>query len=299
VHCHGYRANMFGLVIAKLCGIPAITTCHGFIRNDRRLRFYNALDTKMQGLFSRVIAVSARMRDDLVAGGLDPARVEVITNAVAEVPPEHQARQRQETRRSLGIGDDELVFGYVGRLSIEKGPDNLVRAAQLLRTRGVRARYVVIGDGPERRALESAATELGLADDITFAGFQLETGPWYSAMDAFVLPSLTEGTPVALLEAMAHGLAVVATAVGGVPAVISHLENGVLVEPGSVEALATAMGDVAGGADLRAALGARARQTIARTYGIRDWIARTVAVYGSVAGRRPSQAVREEPVASA
>lgn len=296
VHCHGYRANAFGALIARLCGIPAVATCHGYILTDRKLRAYKSLDTRILRLFARVVAVSGRMREDLVADGLDPARVEVITNAVADVRPEDRVRARGEMRRRLGVRDDEIVFGYVGRLSSEKGPGHLLRAARLLTDRGVRARYVLLGDGPERAALEAAAAQLGLGDAVHFAGFQSETASWYAAMDVFVLPSLTEGTPVALLEAMAHGLAPIASKVGGVPAVVSHMDNGMLVEPGDDVALAAAMADVAGRVDHRASLAARARESVARRYGMRDWIARTIAVYRGAVSSHSAAHVRGEQV---
>jgi glycosyltransferase involved in cell wall biosynthesis len=279
VHSHGYRADTFGLAISKWCGLPVISTCHGFINNDKRLKFYNQLNTSVLKRFERVIAVSASMKEQLLERGLKGARIQVIPNAVMEVPADERTRTRQRARAGMNIGDREFVFGYVGRLSEEKGVEYLLQAAASLATEHNDFRVVVVGDGPARQSLESAANRLGLAGRVTFAGFQPETAPWYAAMDAFVLPSLTEGTPMALLEAMAHRLPVVASAVGGVPAVVSNRENGLLVPPAEVSHLANAMRMIESMPSLRETLSERGIETVRSNYGVRTWIQNVRDVY--------------------
>jgi glycosyltransferase involved in cell wall biosynthesis len=292
VHCHGYRANMFGVMLAKSCGIPAVATCHGYIPNDRKLRFYRALDGHLLRRFTRVVAVSPAMKDELVSDrGVDAARIDVIPNAVAEVSPSERERRRRDMRARLQVRDGGFVFGYVGRLSPEKGVEHFLAAARLLAGRGVRARYLVVGDGPDRPRLEGLASEMPTSE-VTFAGFQRDTDSWFAAMDAFVLPSLTEGTPVALLQAMAHGLPAIASNVGGVPAVIAHLDTGLLVPPGEPDRLADAMARVLEQPETGRGLATRARESIARRYGTQEWIARTVGVYRSVTGRPSSSMFR-------
>ena len=168
--------------ISKWCALPVISTCHGFINNDKRLKFYNKLNTNVLKLFTRVIAVSASMKEQLVERGLKAARIQVIPNAVMEVPADERMRTRQRARADMNIGDSEFVFGYVGRLSEEKGVDYLLQAAARLATEHNGFRVVVVGDGPSRHTLESAASKLGLAGRVTFAGFQRETAPWYAAI---------------------------------------------------------------------------------------------------------------------
>jgi glycosyltransferase involved in cell wall biosynthesis len=279
IHSHGYRADAFALAVARWHRLPLVSTCHGFVGIDRRLRFYNALDARLLRSFTRVIAVSHRMKEDLVAHGLSDDRVEVIANAVAEAPVGERAADRQSARSRLGIADGEFVFGYVGRLSEEKGVHYLLDAAAQTRTCSTPCRFVIVGDGPQRGALEALARKHALDGTVVFTGFQGDTAPWYAAMDAFVLPSVTEGTPMALLEAMACGVPSIASAVGGVPAVIADGHNGLLVRPADVEHLSTQMRALASATPLRLSLAAGAIETVRARYGVAAWVQNMAAVY--------------------
>lgn len=279
IHSHGYRADVFGLAVASWHRLPIVSTCHGFIGNDARLRFYNALDRHVLKRFTRVIAVSAQMKEDLVAQGINAERVHVIANAVAEVPREERARTRRDVRSALEVRDDDFVFGYVGRLSEEKGVQYLVDAFASLPPEHGRARLFIVGDGPRRRELEHQAHERGVASGVTFTGFQSDTARWYSAMDAFVLPSLTEGTPMALLEAMAYRLPVIANAVGGVPAILSNRENGILLPPADVPQLCQAMQRMMTTPRLRETLSEAGVQSVRGRYDVRNWVRSVRDVY--------------------
>ena len=279
IHSHGYRADVFGWLLSKWCGVPAVSTCHGFTSIDRRLRVYVSLDLRVLRSFTRVIAVSAGMKDQLVSEGLRADRVDVVTNAVAEVSSAARARVRQDLRARFGFADGEFVFGYVGRLSEEKGVDYLLQAASHLAAAKENFRLVVVGDGARGSELQQAARDLGLNGRVVFTGFQSNTEPWFSAMDAFVLPSLTEGTPMALLEAMASRVPVVASAVGGVPAVLRDGENGLLVPPADVPQLVSAMRALAASPSLRETLSEGGLATVRERYGVRDWICRVRGVY--------------------
>jgi glycosyltransferase involved in cell wall biosynthesis len=272
IHTHGYRADIFGLLLSRLFRIPLVSTCHGFIGNDRRLRFYNFLDARVLRRFTRVIAVSSKMKEDLTLQGVNGSRIRVITNAVPEVSTGEHESNRRTIREQLHFANDDFVFGYVGRLSEEKGINYLLEAAGTLAAQSSKVRVLIVGDGPRRGDLEQQALKGRFPVHATFAGFQSNTGPWYDAMDAFVLPSLTEGTPMALLEAMAHRLPVIASAVGGVPKVLTDGENGVLVPSADTERLSKAMDAVASSASLRASLSEKAVQTVSRQYDVQTWI---------------------------
>lgn len=279
IHSHGYRADVIALVAARYLGLPVVSTCHGFILNDRNLSLYARLDVFLLRYFRRVIAVSTRMRDDLIAKGLKPDRVSVIQNAV-EAPCESAVHAaRGALRAQLSIGSDEFVFGFVGRLSEEKGVQHLIDAVRAQAPAEGPWRLLIVGDGPRRQELEDAVRAAGLAERVTFVGFQSETSPWYSSMDAFVLPSLTEGTPMALLEAMAHRVPVVASAVGGVPAVVSDRVNGLLVPAADLPALGRALREIAGNESLRRTLADAGRQTVRDGFDVRTWVGRVRGVY--------------------
>jgi glycosyltransferase involved in cell wall biosynthesis len=279
IHSHGYRADVIALAAARLLGLPVVATCHGFVRNDRRLTLYGRLDVFLLRYFQRVIAVSGRMRDDLIAQGLSPERVAVLQNAI-ELPCQSAVEAAgRDTRLRLGLRRDEFVFGYVGRLSPEKGVQHLIDAVRMQPGDEGPWRLLIVGDGPQRRELEASVSAAALGDRVTFAGFHAETSGWYAAMDAFVLPSLTEGTPLALLEAMAHRVPVVASAVGGVPAIVSDHINGLLVPPADAAALAAALREVAGGDDLRRELADAAYETVKNGFDARTWVAGVRGVY--------------------
>ncbi|HSL21154.1 MAG TPA: glycosyltransferase family 4 protein [Vicinamibacterales bacterium] len=280
VHCHGYRADLLGCIVSTCFGVPAVATVHGFIPNDRYLRLYRRLDLALLRRFAKVMAVSGQIKEELVGGGVAPDRVEVITNGIAWASARDREGSRREIRAQLGISEDDFVFGFVGRLSEEKGLTCLLRSLQgLSAAGGARCRALLVGDGPQRSALERLATGLGVGANVAFAGFQANPSRWYAAMDAFVLPSLTEGTPMALLEAMAHQLPVIATAVGGVPGMLAHQESGILVPPSEPDRLRDAMRSVAGNPELRLRLGERAARTVRQQFDADGWTRRVRDVY--------------------
>ncbi len=145
----------------------------------------------------------------------------------------------------MGLRPDRLLIGAAGRLSAEKGFDLLIRAVHPLLQGGLDVDLVIVGEGDERPRLEALIAELGLADRVQLLGYRSDLPDWYEAMDVFALSSLREGLPNVLLEAMALETPVVATRIAGVPRLVRHEENGLLVEPGSVEALAGALGRTA------------------------------------------------------
>lgn len=282
IHTHGYRADLIGLAASKYFRLPIVSTCHGFISNDRKLGFYNRLDAFLLKYFNGVIAVSERMKQELIATGVDEKKIQVITNAVLVEARSDATKIRKEIRLQLGINEEEFVFGFVGRLSEEKGVDYLLEAVKQGLMLGNPWRLVLIGDGPQRALLERTVYYSGLTDQVIFAGFQSNAATWYSAMDAFVLASLTEGTPMALLEAMANGIPAIATSVGGVPALLTNGENGLLVPSANPVKLLEAMRSLAGDPQLRARLSANAIRTIQRDHDVKNWVKKVSAVYMSI-----------------
>src|SRR5205823_13964655 len=127
IHSHGYRADMLALSLSKCFRVPVVSTVHGFISSDKRLRMNERADVYLLRYFTRVISVSEPMRTQLTARGIRPDKIDVIPNAVAAAR-DGAGEIRADARRRLGLGDAEFVFGYVGRLSDEKGIDHLLRA---------------------------------------------------------------------------------------------------------------------------------------------------------------------------
>jgi glycosyltransferase involved in cell wall biosynthesis len=234
LHTHGYFADIAGCIASRITRLPHIATSHGFINTEKKLRLYNRIDCLALRFSERIIAVSEGIRHDLVHTGVRPERITVIPNTVgAGTPVNGNGRVRQ----LLGLGREETIAGYAGRLSVEKGLAYLLEAVSILKSRGEKFRLLILGDGPERGVLEEMTRMKGIADMVIFAGFQADVEEWLGSTDIFVLPSLTEGAPMALLEAMSLGLPVLATAVGGVPLMVEHGVNGLLAAPGDPQSL--------------------------------------------------------------
>ncbi|MDE2049748.1 MAG: glycosyltransferase, partial [Gammaproteobacteria bacterium] len=197
-------------------------------------------------------------------------RIHVIYNGVDTA--RFGAGAGAAVRESLGIGTGEFVVGFVGRLDPVKDIRGLVQAFSiLLRSRecsAVTARLLVIGEGQELPAAQRAAADLGVRDRVVFAGRRTDVHRCMAAMDVYLQPSLYEGHSLTLLEAMASGLPVVSTAVGGTPEVVVSARNGYLHRPGDYAAMASSLMALCGSPSLRRTLGESARTTVAERFSI-------------------------------
>ena len=268
VHTHRYKDNVLGAIAAKLAGVPhVIRTVHGLNEPTRgwaraKAWAYEALDkATLRCLADRIIAVSKRMAETLKDSGHRPTAVIQIHNGV-DLRKVRATRAREEVRRELGIGSRTLLVGAVGRLSRVKGHAYFLRAAKLILQKEHGARFLIVGDGPLRDELVASATHLGVDRACLFLGPRTDIYDLVGAMDIFVLPSLDEGIPMALLEAMALRTPVVAAAVGGVPELITHRATGLLVTPRDERALADACLELALNPNWAQTLGARARRVV-------------------------------------
>ena len=285
IHTHGYFADICALPVARFLNVRSIATCHGFISNDRKLRFYNYLDRHSLSFSDIVIAVSDGIKAVLIEGGVKEHKITVLQNAVVtDIDLEDFRQRRVAKRQALGINTDQFVVGYMGRLSQEKGLSFLVQALAQLRARGITPKLLLVGEGTEGEALEEQVAVAGLADQVVFAGFQEDTDDWLAVFDLFALPSLTEGTPMALLEAMAAGIPVVATAVGGVPGVVADGVNGFLVEPADPLGLQRKIAILFGNRELREQFGNLGIETIRDRFGTEKWRNRMQEIYSVKSG---------------
>ena len=272
IHTHGYFADIIGVPAAKILKIPHVSTCHGFISNDINLELYNKVNRTVLRFSDRIISVSEQIKNDLEKSGIRKSKITVIQNAV-------QTSQKKKTypmndtklRYFRGIKKEEYVVGYVGRLSEEKGVGYLVEAGIHLLEIGELCKIFIIGDGPQRKKLEDMVLMKGYENDIIFTGFQTNIEEWMLMLDIFVLPSLTEGTPMALLEAMSFGVPVLATRVGGVPKVIENGINGVLVNPTDSMAIAENLKILFHHPSLRKKIALKALSVIEKQHNINDW----------------------------
>ena len=292
LHCHQMISPMtIGLLARLLTRRPLVVMPHrsgpigdiGVLTLRRPLtgRVRLALARRWVDAFVCISpAISAELRD----AGVPPARLWAIPNGVdvARLHPV-SAAERDARRRELRLPQGRIVV-YSGRLVSEKGLDVLLRAWPAVKGALPDARLLLLGDGPERQALEQQARELGLAQDVLFAGACDDVGPALQAANLFVLPSYAEGLPVALLEAQACGLPCVATAVDGTMEVVRDGVTGRLVPPGDVPALAAALVEGLRG-DALAAQAAAGRAQVVRQYAIDTVIEQYFALYSALSPR--------------
>jgi glycosyltransferase involved in cell wall biosynthesis len=285
LHVHGYAAADFGRLAARRLG--AALVLHEHFADPRMPAYQGVADRLLSGLTDRAIAVSASTRDFLVRERHVPAgRVRLIWNgAPLDAFAPVSADVARDARRSLGVAEDALVVGTIGRLSEQKGHRYLIEAAAALLPPRPRAHLVIVGDGDQMDALRTQAATLGIASRVTLAGHRADVPALLGAIDVFAISSTYEGTPLALFEAMAAGKAIVSTAVDGCREVLEDGVTALLVPPRDPAALAAALGRVVDDATLRRSLAGNARAASTR-YDIRTCVAGMEALYDEVLAER-------------
>jgi len=242
LHAHDLKSDLVAWVAGSIAGIPAITTAHGFTGESRKARAYDALDARLLGRMDRVLVVSDAMRRKLESRGLPPARLRTVRNGIALDSWPFGYRSGAIRRQHRFAGDD-LIVGHVGRLSAEKGQAALVRVFGTVLARVPSARLVLVGEGPDEGSLRELVSRLGLGERALLLGHRPDVREIFGDLDLLVLSSLTEGLPNVVLEAMATGVPVVATAVGGTSELVIDGRTGSLVPSGDDAALTRAVID--------------------------------------------------------
>lgn len=285
VHVHNLAPLVYGGVAARLLGPrrPAVVY-------SEHNQIYRA-NARAEGRFRRyvrladqVVAVSDDLRRTLVDRLRIAPPVRVLHNGIDPAP--FEGVDPSPVRRELDIGPDSFVVGTAVVLSEQKGVRFLLEAAGLVRATDPGVRFVVAGDGPLRAELERRAAELGLGDGVRFLGYRRDVPQLVAAFDAYVLPSLWEGLPLALLEALASGKPIVASRVGGNPEVVEHERNGLLVPPRSPEALAEAILRLRRDPALREAIRGRNQERFHRFFSIASMVNGHVPLYEELAAGR-------------
>jgi len=249
---------------------------HGFTGGDWKNWIYERLQRRAFRRFDAVVAVSRPLARDLERTGVPAARVHIFPNArPANDPP---PLPRDQARARLAVPAGRFHVGWVGRLTQEKGADVLLAALRLLAD--LPLAVSVVGDGRRRHALQETAARLGLGDRVRWLGTVAEAGRLFAAFDVFVLSSRTEGTPIVLFEAMAACTPIVATAVGGVPDVVSS-DEAALIAPDDARGLAEAIRSVYANPAAAAQRARRASERL-REFAPGPWLERYERIYRSV-----------------
>lgn len=275
VHCHGYLAVHWAAAANLGISVPMVVTLHAHVdelaRPWHRPWWYNR-SARLAALLSRArfIAVCDSVRADYVRRGLPAHRISVVHNGI---PPEWPEPEATHWRSDLPT----LV--HIGRLVPVKRPQIFLEAFAPVAAVFPDLRAVVVGDGPLRPALESRARELGVRDRVEFVGWQPDPVPFLGGSSILVVTSRSEGAPYSVLEAMRAGTPVVAPAVGGLPELIRHGENGLLVPVDDIAAFSAAVRELVLDAALRQTIATGGKRSVQEELSADRMLARTLRVY--------------------
>jgi L-malate glycosyltransferase len=274
IHAHNQTSLHYAVLGKRLCRAPVLMTNHGQGLGSAR----TPGPSEWAGT-DAVVAVSNAVADRMdrqLLGG----KLRTIYNGVEFSLP---GRDRPATRAELGISETRVIATIVARLDHLKGHENLINALAALQPKNLPLTVLVAGDGAKRAEREEQAAALGLtAEQIRFLGFRSDIPDLLAASDIFVLPSLTEGLPLSVLEAMSHGLPTVATTVGGIPELVTHEVHGLLVPSQAEAALAEALETLTRSADKRAMFGAAAKQKTLTEFSYGKMMAEYEALYNAL-----------------
>lgn len=280
VNAHNPSSLSYALLSRLICGSRVVLVRHGQANKPVDALKWRFIDAGV-GVSEAAAAV---MRADNPASA--QRKMSVILNGVTATPP---TRNRNQVRAELGIAADAVVGIIVARVDDMKGHNTLIAAMAVLRDAGTPVTLLIAGDGAERKNLEKQARELRLTEaQVRFLGFRKDVPDLLGASDFFTLPSLSEGLPLSVLEAMASGLPVVATPVGGIPEVVEEGKHGFLIPVNDPAALAQAIGKLSQSASLRIALGEASLRRVQEQFSFAAMVEEYDALYRRLLSRASS-----------
>lgn len=282
VHAHHYTPFVYGALAGLVAPrLRLVYTEHGRLSDEPprvKRRLANSLLSRLP---DRAFAVSADLRGHMMAEGFRGCPVEVLLNGV-DVGTAPGRTERDAARRALGFDDRAFLVASVARLDPVKHLTAAVEALSIVRTTVPHARLVLVGDGPERQAIDAAAERFGVRDAVFVTGYRADVHQLLPAFDVYVNSSVSEGISLTILEAMAAALPVVATNVGGTPEVVAPGVTGDLVPARAPADLAAAVVRLAADAGLRRQMGAAGRARVEREFTIDRMVGDYARVYAGL-----------------
>ena len=306
VHSYGFYSNVFAIPAAKLAGARVIASIRDMgVYMSPRQRMAQRVMCRMA---DRILVNATAIQEWLIADGYERERITVIPNGI-DTARLGETGRAATLREELKLDSDTPLIGVLGRVTAMKGLDDFLHAAVIVLRQFPNARFLIVGNSgtfyatPEgivedksyERALEQLATELGIRDKVIFTGFRSDVAHVLDGLSISLQPSRSEGMSNTLLESMAAGAPVVATRVGGAPEVLRDGENGLLVAPGDVEAIAAAMCRLLAAPSEARAMGRAARTAVLEKYSMDRVVERTTHLYNSLLRhKRPQVTVASE-----
>jgi glycosyltransferase involved in cell wall biosynthesis len=257
IHSHGYKSNLYSFFASLGLSTNLVATCHNWLGDDSKMKLYASLDRFILRRFNNIIAVSEPVKKRVIDSGVPFRKVGIVQNGIS-LDRFDPMQRTNNVRSALGISDDRIVIGSVGRLSAEKGHGNLLSISNDIVEKHPKCVFLIVGDGILKQDLQREYD----FPFVIFTGARNDVHELYRCMDIFVLPSLTEGLPMVLLEAMASKLPIIASNVGAIPTVIKNGSSGLLVEPGDTESLKKSLLYLLENPEKAKKLGQKANQTV-------------------------------------
>ena len=287
IHSHGYKTSGICLLLRLLYGIPYVITSHMMFPNLTRMIVYSYIEKVCMLFAEKVIGVSEEIVLNLNKGLVPKKKLLVIDNGIdTEATFNIKDYNEKQLRRELGLREDSILVGSLGRLTEQKDYGTLILSAVEVLKKTNNCEFFIAGEGLLKDALLQLVREHGVDDSFHFVGYREDIGSLLKLMDIFVLSSLSEGLPMAMLEAMAAGLPIVVTRVGGIPQVVINNQNGQLVDKDNPQQLAEALLALVKSKEKRSLTGNNARKTILAKYSMHQMTQKHIELYNSIISRR-------------
>ena len=281
IHAHEFYMSGIGALASRLTGVPLVITVHGkgyYPERRRRRMIYRLAAAQAKG----VVAVSQDLREFFCRTvGFPEKDVRIIYNGIQCRPFSHMMRDPL-LLESAGIPTDATIIGTVGNLYLVKGHVYLIRAARIILQYHPDVHVVILGRGAEESVLRAEAKALGIDDRIHLLGYREDASRWLAAMNVFTLPSLSEGLPLSLLEAMAAGVPAVVTDVGGMPEIVRDGETGLIVPARNPEAMAKQILHLLDDSSLAATLAAAGQKEVRQRFSLDAMLEQYASLYQEV-----------------
>jgi glycosyltransferase involved in cell wall biosynthesis len=281
LHTHEFRSDLIGLVCAKIRKIPIITTLHGWIANGLKGKFYVILDKAILRFFDHIIVVSNIMKEQVQKLRVPESKISVLYNSL--IIDRYQPHRSDNTfRRELGLDENTVLVGNIGRLSPEKGQDIFIHAANEVSKKYKNIRFVLIGIGPDQERLERLAEQLCIENMIIFTGYRNDMLSIYNSLNLVVQSSHTEGMPNVILEALLMEVPVVATNVGGTSEIIKDYKSGVLIPASDHQIITKKIMEYMENSDLYIKMANMAKMDVQQHFNFQDRTRRLMSLYESI-----------------
>lgn len=285
IHSHGYKPSVYGFVIAKLKAIKIMATCHLWFElanKPLKTKVLVSLELLFYKWFSKVVGVSEPIKQVLITKGVPERLVDVVPNGVDINVMDNRLVTREKIRTSLDIADDTFVLINSGRLTKQKAQSIIVDAAKILREKNINFLVLIVGEGELQAPLANQISKLGLEHNIKMLGFCSNIDEMLVAADCFVMPSIDEGMPMSLLEAVAAEVPVVSTHVGDIEKLIQHQESGIVMPLNDANALADAVIELKEHPDLATRFSKNAKQKMQAIYSSETMAKAYSAIYSAI-----------------